>query len=133
LNEIIHRISDDILSLDDGILSVSVMDIRSGTILAACSKGVFKSRFSITEDERKNSGTWAIVILGLVIEARNIFGDTKAIISVHKECKLMLIPLHPLLIGLVVQRSTNVEDYILNKIETLFANDLCTSSYEFGG
>lgn len=119
----VQRISDDILSLDDGILSVSIMDARTGTTLAVSSKTSFRNQYKITESERKNSGAWAIVILGLVREVRNTFGDTKAIISVHKKCKLILIPSHLLLIGLVVQRSTNAEDYIVNKIETMLTSD----------
>lgn len=119
----VQRISDDILSLDDAILSVSIIDARTGSTLAVSSKTSFKNQFEITDSERKNSGTWAIVILGLVREVRNTFGDTKAIISVHKKCKLILIPSHLLLIGLVVQRSTNAEDYIANKVETMLTND----------
>jgi cell division protein FtsI/penicillin-binding protein 2 len=62
----VQRISHDILSLDEAILSVSVMDARTGTTLAVSSKASFRNQYKITEVERKSSGTWAIVILGLV-------------------------------------------------------------------
>jgi hypothetical protein len=52
---------------------------------------------------------------------KHIFGSSKAIINVHKSCKTMLIPIRSrhILIGLVIQRSANAEDYIANKVRTL--------------
>jgi hypothetical protein len=59
----VQRISQDILSLDDAILSVSVMDAITGTSLGVSSKASFRKEYEITEAERKNSGTWAIALL----------------------------------------------------------------------
>ena len=42
-----QRISDNILSADDGILAISIMDIK-GNILAARSKQSFKETFGLT-------------------------------------------------------------------------------------
>ena len=120
-----ETISDDILSSNDEILGISIMDMR-GNILAANSKESFKEAFAVSRDRAKYGGTLAVAALAVVNETRNIFGAAKAIITIHEKCKLMLVPVpaHQLLIGLVLQRSVNTEDKIANKIERLVAHTL---------
>jgi predicted extracellular nuclease len=123
-----ERIADDILSTTDGILGVSIMDMR-GNPLASKSKESFKEAFGVTQDRGKHGGTLAVAVLNVVNEVRNIFGGPKAIITVHENCKLMLVPVpsFQILVGLVLQRSVNAEDdndNIANKIERLLADML---------
>jgi hypothetical protein len=87
-----QRISDNILSADDGILAISIMDIK-GNILAAKSKQSFKETFGLTSDGEKYGGILAIATLSLVNELKNIVGDAQAIITIHDNCKLMLLPM----------------------------------------
>ena len=118
-----QKISDDLLSADDSILAISIMDIK-GNILAAKSKQSFKETFGLTSDGEKYGGILAIATLTLVNEVKNIFGEAQAIITIHDNCKLMLLPMpsYRLLIGLVLQRSVKAEDdHIANRIETLLA------------
>lgn len=118
-----QRISDNILSTDDGILAISIMDIK-GNILAAKSKQSFKETFGLTIDGEKYGGILAIATLSLVNEVKDIFGEAQAIITIHDNCKLMLLPMpsYGLLVGLVLQRSVNAEDaHIASRIETLLA------------
>jgi hypothetical protein len=120
LLDIANKISNDVISIDDAILAISVMDMK-GNILASQVKQAFRDKFEVTIDDKKNSGTWAIVILGMCERFRHVFGSSEAIINIHKSCKTMLIPIRSrqLLIGLVIQRSANAEDYVANKIRTL--------------
>jgi hypothetical protein len=120
-----ETISDDILSSNDEIVGISIMDMR-GNILAANSKESFKEAFAVSRDRAKYGGTLAVAALAVANETRNIFGAAKAIITTHENCKLMLVPLptHQLLIGLVLQRSVNTEDKIANKVERLVAHTL---------
>ena len=120
-----ETISDDILSSNDEIVGISIMDMR-GNILAANSKESFKEAFAVSRDRAKYGGTLAVAALAVANETRNIFGAAKAIITIHENCKLMLVPVptHQLLIGLVLQRSVNTEDKIANKIERLVAHTL---------
>ena len=120
-----ETISDDILSSNDEIVGISIMDMR-GNILAANSKEPFKEAFAVSRDRAKYGGTLAVAALAVANETRNIFGAAKAIITTHENCKLMLVPVptHQLLIGLVLQRSVNTEDKIANKIERLVAHTL---------
>jgi hypothetical protein len=125
-----ERIAGDVLSIHDEILGISIMDMK-GNILAANSKEYFKEAFGVTEDREKYGATLAIGILTLVNEIKDIFGEVQAIITVHENCKLMLLPVpsFQLLVGLVFQRSVNAEDHkIVSEIEILVADALNHSS-----
>ena len=125
-----ERIAGDILSIHDEILSISIMD-KKGNILAANSKESFKEAFGEAEDREKYGATLAIGILTLVNELKDMFGEAQSIITVHKNCKLMLLPVpsFQLLVGIVFQRSVNAEDHkIVSEIEILVADALNHSS-----
>jgi hypothetical protein len=118
------RIVNDILLTNDQILAISIID-KKGNILASKSKESFKEVFEVTEDAEKYGATLAIGILTLVNELKDTFGEAQATITIHKNCKMMLlpVPLYQMMVGLVFPPSVNVEDYynIANKIERLFA------------
>ena len=121
-----ERIVNDILSTNDEILAISIIDMK-GNILAANSKASFKEAFGVTRDGDKYGGTLAVAALSLVNQLRNVVGEAKAIITIHKDCKMVLVPLpaYQILVGFVLQRSVNADDYIItNKIERLVADML---------
>jgi hypothetical protein len=121
-----ERVLDDVLSTNDGILTISIMDMM-GNILAAKSKESFKEAFGLTQDGDKYGGTLAVAALTVVNGVRDIVGEAKAIITVHENCKLMLIPVpsFQILVGVLFQRSVNAEDHsIANNIERLVADTL---------
>jgi hypothetical protein len=122
-----ERIADDVLSTNDEILAISIMDMK-GNVLAAKSKEAFNESFGVSSQDRaKYGGTLAIAALAVVNETRNIFGGVKAIITIHENCKLMLLPIpsFQILVGLVLQRSVNAEAHsIVNEIEILVADTL---------
>ena len=116
-----ERISDDILSTNDEILSISIMDMR-GNILAAKSKEYFRQVFGITVEGDKYGGTLAVAALAVANEVKDIVGEAQALITIYKDCKMMLLPIpsYEILVGFVLQRSVNAEGYnIANKIERL--------------
>ena len=119
-----ERIAGDVLSMHDEILGISIMDMR-GNILAANSKESFTEAFGEAEDREKYGATLAIGILTLVNELKDMFGEAQSIITTHKNCKLMLLPVpsYQIVIGLVLHPSVNAEDYynIAKKIERLWA------------
>jgi hypothetical protein len=121
-----ERIVNDILFNNDEILAISVIDMK-GNILAAKSKESFKEAFGVTRDGDKYGGTLAVAVLSLVNQLRNVVGEVQAIITIHKDCKMMLIPLpaYQILVGFVLQHSFNAEDYNLtHKVERLVADIL---------
>ncbi len=120
-----ERISDDILSTNDEILSISIMDMR-GNILATKSKEYFRQVFGITVEGDKYGGTLAVAALAVANEVKDIVGEAQALITIYKDCKMMLLPIpsYEILVGFVLHRSVNAEDddNISNKIERLVAD-----------
>jgi hypothetical protein len=115
---------DDILSTNDEILAISVMDMK-GNILAAKSKESFKQAFGVTRNGDKYVGTLAVAALAVANELRDVVGEAQALIAIYKNCKMMLLPIPPsqILVGLVLQPSVNAEGYnIASKIERLVAD-----------
>ena len=100
------------------------MDTR-GNILAAISKDSFKEAFGLTRNGEKYGGTLAVAALAVANEVKDIVGEAQALITIYKNCKMMLLPIpsYEILIGFVLQHSVNVEGYnIANKIERLLVD-----------
>ena len=119
-----ERISDEILSTNDEILSISIMDMR-GNILATKSKEYFRQVFGITLEGDKYGGTLAIAALAVANEVKDIVGEAQALITIYKDCKMVLLPIpsYEILVGFVLQSSVNAEGYnIANKIERLLVD-----------
>jgi hypothetical protein len=114
-----ERIADDVLSSNDEILAISIIDMK-GNIIAAKSKESFKKAFRLTADGDKYGATLAVGIFSLVNEVKELFGEAEAISTIHKNCKLVMLPIpsYQILVGLVLQRDYN----IASKIEKLFAD-----------
>ncbi len=121
---IAEKISDDILSSNEEMLAVSIMDI-SGNVLAAKSKESFKQAFRATGEGDKYGGTLAVAALAVANEVKDVVGEAQAIITIYKNCKMMLLPIpsSQILVGFVLQRSVNAEGYdIANTIERVLAD-----------
>src|SRR3712207_6145869 len=90
-----ERIADEVLSSNDRILLVSIRD-QTGKILAAKFRESFGKSFRLTDLIDNNlGGTLAVTVLGVVNEVRDVFGQAEAIVTVHRGCKLILLPILP--------------------------------------
>jgi hypothetical protein len=119
-----EKIVEDILSSNIEILSAGVID-RSGNIIANKSSESFGKRFEQVRNLEHNrySGTLAIAALGVATEVEDAFGKPQAIITIYRDCKLMLLPmpLYDILIGLALELSANVEN---NNNNNTFAKEM---------
>lgn len=108
-------IVEDILNVDDSIMGVSIMS-KEGNILSSYGTDALAKKFEVDRYD-DTYGMWASVILGLVERSSRVFGAVDAIITLHKGSILMLIPIRSraIMVGLVLQRATNVE-YISSRI-----------------
>jgi hypothetical protein len=109
-----QRIAYDILSMNQEILAISIMDTK-GNILAATSKDSFIEAFGVTRDGDKYGGTLAVAALAVANEVKDVFKEAQAIISIHENCKMLLLPVpsYEILIGFTLQRSVNAEGMTL--------------------
>jgi len=72
----------------------------------------------------------AIASLGIANEVREVAGETKAITATYEKCKMMLIPIpsYEILVGLVLQRRTVLDEYrLVNRIESLVEDNTADS------
>jgi hypothetical protein len=107
-----ERIVDDILSSNEKILSVGVIDSR-GNIIDNKSREPFRKRFEVrTLEHNRYSGTLAVAALSIATEVKDSFGEPKAIITIYRDCKLMLLPMpsYEIIIGLALESSVNADN-----------------------
>ena len=123
-----ERVSKQILYENDEVLGVLITDIH-GKIFASRTRKSFAQQFGVFQDrDREYSATLAVAMLALSNELKHIFQETQAIITLHKHCKHILIPVasHGILVGLVTRRSAHAEDFkIADNIEGLFQSGFC--------
>ena len=94
---------------------------KGGTIIVTMSKPLLQNLFDIPAGIKANSGVAATILRGMARDIERVFGATRSIVSIHTGSILMLIPAitefdEELLIGLVVQPSSNIE-HIIEKVE----------------
>jgi hypothetical protein len=121
-----NTVIDSILSSNDEILSISIFDMK-GNIVAAKSKEYFSEALGVSRKGNKYGVSLVDAVFGLIHLARYVTEEAKAVITIHENCKLMLLPLPPfqILVGLILEYSVNAQDYnIANKIERLMVDKL---------
>ena len=126
-----ERIADEVLSTYDGkILSISIIDEKGAgeNFLTTKSTESFSKEFGELQEGRKYGGSLAIAALSIANEVREVAGETIALTTTYKKCKMMLIPIpsYEILVGLVLKRGTVVtadEDELIDYIESLVADN----------
>ena len=128
-----EKIVNDILSSNPEILSAGVID-KSGNIIANKSSESFEKRFKGVSNLEGNrySGTLANAALSIANEVKDAFGEPKALITIYRDCKLVLLPmpLYGILIGLALESSANVDNNTFAKeMERLVVSTLSHNHY----
>ena len=97
-------------------LAISLID-KKGNVLAAKSKESYKKGFRQTLDGDKVRCNFGCGNPQFGKGSKRSVWRPQAIITIHKNCKLMLLPIpsYEILVGLVLQRDYN----IISKIERL--------------
>src|SRR5918912_572197 len=111
----VQPLSQYILSLDENVLGVCLMDANYRMVESAL-KTEFNSRFSLTSKLKEEASAYAAAIFGTAQLVEESFGETNYVVVDYSNIKLMLLKLLPerQFVGLIVNRSTNI-DYIAMK------------------
>jgi len=81
-----------ILDLDKAILSLTINDDKGEVAGKAFSKE-YESKYRDTaKDLRSRAGLFSALIFGIAAEPEKVFGETKAIVRMYADVKLILIP-----------------------------------------
>lgn len=119
-------ILEKVLSIDTRVWAISVIE-GNGRFWQPNLRHHSKETFGVDQDGVKYGGTLAAATLSVVSEVKGIFGEAQIIITIHNNCKLMLlnIPSYEILIGLALERSFNCEDdNFIEKIKQLIVSDV---------
>jgi hypothetical protein len=133
-SRVAERIADEILSSQEEIFAISIID-ESGRglagggnniVLASKAKESFRKAFGLFEGGARYGGTLGLAALGVASEVRGFAGRVKSIVTTYEKCKMMLLPMpsYDIVVGLVIESSVNAEDYnIGEEIERLLAKE----------
>jgi hypothetical protein len=81
-----------ILGVDKAILSLTINDDKGEVAGKAFSKE-YESKYQDTaKDLRSRAGLFSALIFGIAAEPEKVFGETKAIVRIYADVKLILIP-----------------------------------------
>jgi hypothetical protein len=121
-----HHYCEDLLRLDDQILTVAIFDQR-GEILAIDWKkdkvpweGSGINAMNQFEEISKKLGVWVKLILGLAEQTTPLIGGIERVSFTHRKFQLVLLssPSQENDIGLMLTRSANI-DHLAIKIKEL--------------
>jgi hypothetical protein len=117
---------------DEKIFAISIIQQNEWRPLASKSIDSFKEAFGdVIADGNGYERTLdsAVATMSVLNEVQDCFGQPQAIITIHKRCKLILLPVpsYDIVVALVVDGSANEDknnNNIANKIERLVASVL---------
>lgn len=114
---------EKIRSIDDSILSLTIAD-KEGALLAHSYGSEYQEKFMKSAGTlRSKAGAFAVLSMGMETQADNVFGATEAIVKLHTNAKLIVIPFQSknyfltLLAkrhgdtDLIIQRVTNLSEF----------------------
>ena len=81
-----------ILGLDKSILSLTINDDKGEVLGKAFSPEYEKKYHDSAKDLRSRAGLFSALIFGIAAEPEKVFGETKAIVRIYSDVKLILIP-----------------------------------------
>ena len=105
---------DKIRSLDHSILSLTVAN-KDGDLIAHSYGSEYQERFLEKASEiRKKAGTFGALFMGMESQANHVFGETQAVVRLHSNAKLIVIPFpsRKYLLTLLTKREADSESII---------------------
>ncbi|MDQ5869954.1 MAG: hypothetical protein M3530_09555 [Thermoproteota archaeon] len=114
----VNKILENLLLVDDSILSVAMVDMNGHTV---SSKSKYHINNGFVSNQREDDyGVWIRATFAMIGQCAKTFGKVDTFVSFHQKVKLLVIPMSEMnaLIVLIVPRSTSAE-YIISKISEL--------------
>lgn len=122
LTSVIITASQHLLSIDENILAVCLMD-SNFRVLEAASKQAFDKKFKISDRLKKSSGDYAAMIFATAQLSEETFGKVECVVVDYDMAKTMLLPIQGRgYVGMVVNSSTSTEYITLKVSATLEPN-----------
>jgi hypothetical protein len=86
------RLGKKILAIDKSILSLTINDDKGEVFGKAFTSEYERKYMDAAKDLRSRAGLFSALIFGIAAEPEKVFGETKAIVRIYADVKLILIP-----------------------------------------
>ena len=86
------QLGKKILKIDRAILSLTINDDKGEVFGKAFTKEYERKYMDAAKDLRSRAGLFSALIFGIAAEPEKVFGQTKAIVRMYSDVKLILIP-----------------------------------------
>lgn len=86
------QLGKKILKVDKAILSLTINDDKGEVLGKAFTPEYEKKYLDSAKDLRSRAGLFSALIFGIAAEPEKIFGETRAIVRMYEDVKLILIP-----------------------------------------
>jgi len=109
-----------ILKADKSILSLTINDDRGEVVGRAFSSAYEKKYLDLAKELRNRAGLFSALIFGIATEPEKIFGETKAVVRIYADVKLILIPFpsRKMMTTLLTKKTADI-DLLVKKIRPL--------------
>ena len=109
-----------ILKSEKSILSLTINDDRGEVVGRAYGPAYEKKYLELAKEIRNRAGLFSALIFGIATEPEKIFGETKAVVRIYADVKLILIPFpsRKFMATLLTKKTTDI-DQIVKKIRPL--------------
>jgi hypothetical protein len=108
------QLGEKILDIDKSILSLTINDDKGEVFGKAFTKEYELRYLETAKDLRSRAGLFSALIFGIAMEPEKVFGETKAIVRMYADVKLILIPFssRKLMATLLTKNSADTDELI---------------------
>jgi len=109
-----------ILAIDKSILSLTINDDKGEVFGKAFTPEYERKYMDTAKDLRSRAGLFSALIFGIAAEPEKVFGETKAIVRIYTDVKLILIPFsNRKLMATLLTKNRTDSDHLVKEISPM--------------
>ena len=109
-----------ILAIDKSILSLTINDDKGEVFGKAFTPEYERKYMDAAKDLRSRAGLFSALIFGIAAEPEKVFGETKAIVRIYTDVKLILIPFsNRKLMATLLTKNRTDSDHLVKEISPM--------------
>jgi hypothetical protein len=113
-------LGNKILAIDKSILSLTINDDKGEVFGKAFTPEYERKYMDTAKDLRSRAGLFSALIFGIAAEPEKVFGETKAIVRIYTDVKLILIPFsNRKLMATLLTKNRTDSDHLVKEISPM--------------